>query len=67
MLTPFFMSRVSNEKVDLPDGVYNALWSGYQMKILAPDKDVYIMTENGVRGMYIETTIEIKDGVVRAI
>ena len=41
--------EVSDEKIDLPDGEYDALWTAYHMKIVP--KPIEIKTIMGVRGI----------------
>ena len=54
--------EVSDEKIDLPDGEYDALWSAYHMKIMP--KPIEIKTKIGVRGINCKTKVIIKDNKI---
>lgn len=59
------MRNVNKEKVDLPDGIYNALMSGYKMKIMIPFKqNIEIDTILGVKGIDSKMMISVKNGMV---
>lgn len=54
---------ISKQFILLPNGEYNALWSGYGMIILVPDKiNQYVDTVVGVRGVNVKTKVRIKNG-----
>lgn len=62
------MENISKEIVNLPDGKYNSLWTGYILEILIPNnKNVIVDTINGVRGFNCKTDIEIKGGLIYQI
>ena len=53
----------SLEKVNLPDGKYFGLWSGYVINIVLPDwEKIDIDVNQGVRGINCKCTVEIIDG-----
>ena len=51
---------MSTQEVDLPDGEYKALWSGYHLEILS-DEPVEIKTIDGVRGINQKKDILVKN------
>jgi hypothetical protein len=62
------MEGINKEKVDLENGIYNALWSGYNMEIMVPNKeDVCVELVVGVRGIHCKTVVEIKDGFLSIV
>jgi hypothetical protein len=62
------MKAINKQKVDLENGVYNALWSGYNMQIMIPNKEnIYVETLVGVRGFNCKTIVEIKDGILSVV
>lgn len=55
-------NKISDNRVDLPDDIYDALWGGHVMKILIKGDVVRIIdTNEGVRGIDCKTTIAIKN------
>lgn len=57
------MEKISEQIVDLEDGTYDAIWSGYNMEIIIPDKEsVYVETTIGVKGINCKTIVEVKSG-----
>jgi len=62
-------NSLSKRNVDIKNGEYNALWSGYELEILS-NEDVsddilaIIPTINGVRGMNCKVRVEVIDGLV---
>lgn len=44
-------------KIDLPDGKYNAIWSGYNIEINGKEYPTIV----GVKGMFCATKIKIED------
>jgi hypothetical protein len=62
------MKGINKQKVDLEDGIYNALWSGYNIQIMIPNKEnVYVETVVGVKGINCKTIVEIEDGVLSVV
>ena len=62
-------NSLSKRNVDIKNGEYNALWSGYELEILSnedvsDDILVIIPTINGVRGMNCKVRVEVIDGLV---
>ena len=56
--------RKTIDPVDLPDGEYEATWSGHVITIHTLDRDIEAQTSNaGVRGTF-ELEIEIEDGII---
>jgi hypothetical protein len=50
---------------DIPDGVYDGLWSGYSVTVVAQDAGYYhIHTEDGVRGTDVPVTVIVSNGVI---
>ena len=57
------MEAINKQKVDLGNGIYNALWSGFIIRIMIPHKgNIHIETKIGVKGINCKTIVEIKDG-----
>ncbi len=53
---------ISEESVNLPDGEYDGLWSGYSLDILRQGADcITIKTTDGVRGVNCLTDLLIRD------
>jgi hypothetical protein len=50
----------SVDKVDLPDGQYDANWGGYSLTI---DEKVTVMTAVGIRTMNFPCTVDIINGI----
>lgn len=58
-------NRISDAEINLPDGIYNALRSGYDIQILHSDGDVFVMnTTIGVRGINVKTVVEVKNKIL---
>ena len=57
------------QKVDIPDGEYDALWSGYKLKILSSDGDEMVVSETyiGVKGINCSAKVKVKHGKVEFI
>ena len=56
---------LNKEKVQLTNGLYFGLWSGYELVIQLPNKNNYRLdTIEGVRGINCETNVEVVDGFV---
>lgn len=53
---------VAKKAVDIPDGDYDAVRSGYVIEI--PERKMRIDAKMGVRGMNIPTHIRVHDGIV---
>lgn len=60
------MNTISDKKVDLPDGKYDARWSAYFLEIRAKDSTplVTIPTKIGVRGINCPVKVDIINGDV---
>lgn len=59
------MDRVKSlEQVNLPDGKYDGLWSGWTVKVLLPNRIETddIKVDGGVRGIRCKCEIEIING-----
>ena len=58
---------LSKEKEEIPNGIYDALWSGYSLDILSNYNSNIISTIktiDGVRGINCRVKVEIVDGDV---
>jgi len=56
---------ISLKPVDLPDGKYDALWSGYILHVQLPGWDqVEIRVNNGIRGIYFPRKVNVYNGWV---
>jgi len=60
---------ISKETVEISNGEYNALWSGYSLDILSSNKTMLstIKTIDGVRGINCRVRVEVIDGYVYEI
>lgn len=56
-------------KVEIEDGIYDAIWGGYVLQILNPDKSILITvkTHVGVKCMSCPEKVEVKNGNVEFI
>jgi hypothetical protein len=56
------MKTYSEQSVNLPDGHYKGLWSGYKLTIFPNDRsyEIYISTGNFVNVRIVETNIGVK-------
>lgn len=62
------VNGVNKQEVKLENGIYNALWSGFNMQIIIPNKEnVYIETIIGIKGINYKTIVEIEDGVLNVV
>ena len=62
------MKNINEQKVNLPNGEYNTLWSGGKMEIVVVgNKNVIIDTNIQVKGINCEQKIKIEDGDVSTI
>jgi len=57
------------EKVEIENDVYNALWSGSKLEILNPDKSILttVKTYVGVKGFNVPKVVKVIDGRVEFI
>lgn len=52
----------ANVTINLPDDKYDAIWSGYGLEILIPNKQSINVTTNiGVRGLNCKCIVDIKN------
>jgi hypothetical protein len=58
---------LSTQVVDIPDGEYEAKWSGYTLEINAGDKNVKTETIMGMRGINIRLKVRVIGGLVEKI
>jgi hypothetical protein len=62
------MNNINKQLVELPDGIYNALWSAYRMEILVPNSEsVYVETTIGVKGINCKQKVKIKDKLLSTV
>jgi len=47
----------------LPDGLYNAVWSGFAIELSYGSKNYQLETEIGVKGIGIKVVVEVFEGV----
>jgi len=57
-----YVERV--EVVALPDGVYEGLWSGYEVHLLEQTGYFVLHTKDGVRGIDIPVKVLVSGGVI---
>lgn len=56
------MRILSNNKVNLPNGDYKAIWSGYNLVIIKPDESqIKVETIIGVRGINISIKVVVEN------
>lgn len=56
--------KLTYDLVALPDGTYNARWSGYSLKIIGEDDVLEVITIEGIRGINVHIRVRVKDGEV---
>ena len=64
------MENINKTKVGLEYGFYNALWSGYYLKILGSDNETVLCnveTTIGMKGLNIPVTVKVVDNDVYKI
>lgn len=56
-------------KVEIEDGIYDAIWGGYILDILNPDKTVLVTvkTHDGVRCISCKEKVRVENGDVEFI
>ena len=56
-------------KVEIENGIYNAMWSAYRLEILNPDNSMLLTVETymGVKGLNIPKVVKIIDGKVEFV
>lgn len=54
------METTSVNFVDIPDGTYKGLWSGYDI-FIEGHENIGIKTSDGIKGLNIPCIIEIKN------
>lgn len=60
--------NINKHKVELADGVYDALWSGYKMEIvILNEENVFLDTVIGVKGINCKTIVKVKNGLLSVI
>ena len=61
-------TAINKQWIDLPNGLYDALWSSNHMEILIPDKEsVFIETIIGVKGIKCKQRVGIKDKLLSIV
>ena len=58
---------LSIKPIDLPDGKYDAVWSGYKLEIKADGKIVKTETTMGIRSVNVKIKIKVTGGLVEKI
>lgn len=61
------MVNLAIKPVDLPDGKYDATWSGYKLEIQAEGKVVKTETTMGIRSVNVRIKIKVTGGLVERI
>ena len=57
-----------DQNLNLPEGRFYAKWSGYTINLLLPDWEKFnIKMDQGIRGVNMKCTVEIKNGTVEII
>lgn len=50
------------QQATIPDGVYDGIWGGYEVKMKVNGTAVKFNTKSGVRGINIPVTVTVTDG-----
>ena len=50
------------QEVTLPDGLYNAIWSGFIISLSYENNDYELETVIGVKGINIKVIVEVNSG-----
>ena len=61
------MMSLAIKPIDLPDGKYDATWSGYKLEIQADGKIVKTETTLGIRSVNVKIKIKVTGGLVEKI
>lgn len=62
------MKNINKQIVDLPNGTYDALWTGFSIKVITPTNDfVYVETSIGVKGINCIVQVKIINGLLSVI
>jgi hypothetical protein len=48
----------------VPDGDYQGLWSGYEVRVIINEQGYRLHTEDGIRGLNIPCVVRVRDGVI---
>lgn len=68
MVRDFIMKNINKQLVELPDGKYDALWSGFKIEILVPNENsVYVTVSMGCKGINCKTKVKIKDKLLSIV
>lgn len=54
------MEAFSTKEIDIPDGTYKGLWSGYEV-VIEGFEDIDVETSAGIKGFDIPCTIKVKN------
>ncbi len=57
------MRTKSVEKVNIPNGLYSAVWGGWEVTIKGYGEDVTVKVNQGIRTMAWPCTVEVMDGI----
>ena len=60
------METTAINKIDIPDGTYQGLWSGYDV-VIEGLGDIKIKTSDGIKGINVPCTITVKNREARII
>jgi hypothetical protein len=62
---------INKQKVDLPDGIYDAKWSGHNIEIIVPKKEsdsfdnsIWVLASVASIGINVEIKVEITSGML---
>ena len=61
------MMSLAIKPIDLPDGKYDAIWSGYNLEIQADGKVVKTETTVGIRSINVRIKVKVTGGLVEKI
>ena len=58
------MRTKSVEKIDIPNGLYSAVWGGWEVTIRGYGEDITVRVNQGIRTQSYPCTVEVMDGIV---
>jgi len=58
------METTADDKIDIPDGKYKGLWSGYEI-VIEGFEHIDVKTSVGIKGFDIPCTITVKNKAAR--
>ncbi len=53
------------QQATIPDGVYDGIWSAYEVKMTVNGNAVKFNVKSGIRGLNIPVAVTVTDGVAK--